>query len=323
MRSNPKNEKRTVRMMTGTVVRRGMLLMAAMWMAVALPVWSQDASAGAKPPEYDAVSIKPYQPEGDRMMIRVQMLGDRYSAAGVSMKALIQYAYNLKSEDQISGAGAVGDKRFNVEAKMDAETVAALAKLSPEERTAQQRLMMQALMADRFKLKVHRESKDLPIYALVVAKGGPKLKEADPNAAPPSLPNGMKMPDGGPNATGMKIPEGAPRGNGMMMMRPGSITAQGVPISSLVNILTMQLHRQVVDKTGLTGKYDIELKFGPEDGKVGMMQGDPSAEAGPVTTDSGPSIFTALQEQLGLKLEPTKGPVDTIVVDHLEMPSEN
>ena len=244
-------------MMRVSVVRRGLLL-AAGWTAVAVPVWCQDAAAGAKTPEYDAVSIKPYQPESDRMMIRVQMLGDRYSASGISVKGLIQYAYNLKTEDQISGAGAVGDKRFNVEAKMDADTVAALSKLSPEERTAQQRLMMQGVLADRFKLKVHRESKDLPIYALVVAKGGPKLKEADPNAAPPSPPNGMKMPDGGPNATGMKMPEGAttnapngtkgleggPRGNGMIMMSPASMTVRGIPIANLANILTMQLHRQ-------------------------------------------------------------------------------
>jgi uncharacterized protein (TIGR03435 family) len=114
----------------------------------------------------------------------------------------------------------------------------------------------------------------------------------------------------------------------MMMMTTGGIKAQGVPVWNLANILTMQLHRQVLDKTGLTGKYDIDLKFGPEgtmqgEGKGGMMPGDSAGAPGPVTTDAGLSIFTAIEEQLGLKLNATKGPVETVVVDHLEMPSEN
>jgi uncharacterized protein (TIGR03435 family) len=304
--------------MTRIAVSRSVLAAVVGCSAFAGPVMGQEM---AKTPEYDAVSIKPHQAEGDRMMMRMQTSGDRYSSSGASVKGLIQYAYNLKSEDQISGAGAVGDKRFDVEAKIDADTVAALAEMPLAESDAVRRKMMQGMLADRFKLKVHHENKELPIYALVVAKGGPKLKEADPNAPMPNAPNGMKMPEGGPNGIGMKMPEGAPHGNGMMMMTPGSITARGIPIANLVNILTMQLHRQVVDKTGLTGKYDIDLKFGPEDGKA-MMQGDPSAP-GPVTADSGPSIFTALEEELGVKLESTKGPVDTIVVEHLEMPSEN
>jgi len=298
---------------------RSLLVATVVGALVATPVWGQVA---AKVPEFDAVSIKPFQPDSDRMMIRMQMKPDGYSASGTSVRMLIQYAYDLKSQDQISGAGAVGDKRFNIEAKMDADTVAALAKLSPEERTGQQRLMMQALLADRFKMKAHRESKELPIFELVVAKGGPKLKETDPNAppmSPPAPPDGMGPPEG------MRPQEGAPKVKaGMMMMTPGGIKAQGVPVVNLANVLTMQLHRQVVDKTGLTGKYDIDLKFGPEDGRAGMMQGDSAAGApGPVTTDSGPSIFTAIEEQLGLKLESTKGPVETVVVDHLELPSEN
>jgi uncharacterized protein (TIGR03435 family) len=296
-----------------------LLIAAVVAVVVPAPMWGQ---AAAKVPEFDAVSIKPYQPEGDKMMMRMMMQGDRYSTVGISVKAMIQYAYNLKSEDQIAGAGSVGDKRFNVEAKMDAETTATLAKMSQTESDAQRRLMVQGMLAERFKLKVHHETKELPVYALVVAKGGSKLKEADPNAPPMTPPGGPRMPDGGQAGVGMRMPEGAPRGGGgMMMMSPGGLKAQGIPIGGLVNILTMQLHRQVVDKTGLTGKYDIDMKYGPEDGKA-MMQGDSSAP-GPVTAEAGPSIFTALEEQLGLKLEGAKGPVDTVVVDHLEMPSEN
>ena len=159
--------------------------------------------------------------------------------------------------------------------------------------------MMQAMLADRFKLKAHRETKDLPMYALVVAKGGFKLKDADPNN---TYPNGIKGPDGVSHA-------------GMMMMRRDMLTAQAVPISSLAGNLAGQLHRIVLDRTGLTGKYDITLRWSPDE-----MSNEQQDAA---TTISAPSIFTALDEQLGLKLESTRGPVDAIVVDHIEMPSEN
>jgi uncharacterized protein (TIGR03435 family) len=273
------------------------------WMVVAAPIWGQDASVAGKPLVYDAVSIKPNKPDGDKMMIRIQTGGDRYSGSGVSIKQLIQYAYNLRMEDQISGlTGTVSNARFDIEAKIDEDTVAALKKLSNDEANTQRRLLMQGMLADRFKLKVHSETKELPIYSLVIAKGGSKLKDADPND---TYPNGIKGPDG--TAHG-----------GMMRVSNGSLTAQGIPISNLANNLSLQVHRQVIDNTGLKGKYDITLNWTPDDYHGVATPPDLS-----VTTDSGPSIFTALQEQLGLKLEPTKGPVESIVVDHAEMPSEN
>jgi uncharacterized protein (TIGR03435 family) len=280
-------------------------------MVFALPMWGQNGAGGEKALMYDAVSIKPNKPEGDRIMIRIQTGGDRYAASGISLKGLIQYAYNLKMEDQISGVtGPVSNARFDIEAKIDEDTVAALKKLSNDEGNAQRRLLMQAMLADRFKLKVHHETKELPIYSLVVAKGGSKLKDADPND---TYANGIKGPDGVAHA-------------GVMRMSNGTLTAQGIPISNLVNNLSLQLHRQVVDKTELTGKYDITLKWTPDDNHGAAGPADNHGAATPAdvsTADSGPSIFTALQEQLGLKLEPTKGPVETIVVDHVEMPSEN
>jgi uncharacterized protein (TIGR03435 family) len=133
----------------------------------------------------------------------------------------------------------------------------------------------------------------------VIAKGGFLLKEADPNN---TYPNGPKGPDGQSHG-------------GMMMMRDGELTAQAVQISGLINILSSQLHRQVIDKTGLTGKYDITLKYATDNPH------EDSASA--ATAESAPSLITAVQEQLGLKLESVKGPVDTIVVDHIEQPSEN
>ena len=111
-----------------------------------------------------------------------------------------------------------------------------------------------------------------------------------------------------------------------MRVGRGQLTAQAVPMTSLANMLSQQLHRTVLDKTVLTGKYDIELNWTPDQGSEPMFKG---AEGSPQRADaaapdsSGPSIFTALQEQLGLRLQSAKGPVETIVIDHVEMPSEN
>jgi uncharacterized protein (TIGR03435 family) len=152
------------------------------------------------------------------------------------------------------------------------------------------------------------ETKQLPVYELVVAKGEPKIKEATP---------------GDTYANGIKGPDGVGRG-GMMRMGPGQLTAQAVPMTSLANMLSQQLHRTVLDKTGLTGKYDIQLNWTPDQGPDPMFNGHDGGHSSDTAQDfSGPTIFTALQEQLGLKLQSAKGPVETIVIDHVEMPSEN
>lgn len=292
-------------MTTEFAARRGLLLVAAGWLAVAAPLLGQSAAPGAAAPTFDVVSIRPNH--SGNGMIRMQTLADRYSATGMPMKGLIQFAYNIRMQEQVSGVtGPVGAARFDIEAKMDEETVAALQKLPNEERLAQMRLMMQAMLADRFQLKVHREPKELPVYDLVIAKRGFKLKEADPAN---TYANGIKGFDGVSHA-------------GMVMFSLTSITTQAAPISSLTGPLTMLVHRMVVDKTGLTGKYDIALKWSRDDSQ-GPAGQDAASAASAASANAGPSIITALQEQLGLRLESTKGPVDTIVVDHVEMPSEN
>jgi uncharacterized protein (TIGR03435 family) len=284
---------------TGLLVRRGLLL-AAGWMTLGVSGLAQDSAAGAKTPAYEVVSVKPNKLGSNN--VRINSSSGRYMATNVSLKMLLQSAYDLKMQDQISGSlGSLADARFDIEAKMDEETVEAQKKLPAKEASEQRQRMMQALLADRFQLKLHHETKELPMYALVVAKGGSKLKQADPNDT---------------YANGIKGPDGISRG-GMMMTGRGTLTAQAVEMESLARQIGQMLGRIVQDKTGLTGKFDMQLKWTPDD-----LRSAAGADNG-AAADTGPTIYTALQEQMGLKLESTKGSVDTIVVDHVEIPSEN
>jgi len=243
---------------------------------------SQAATTGAKAPAYDVISIKP-----SRGWHRPRISPDSLSVSATPL-TLVYDAYGPMLPGQVEGWTALSTStRFDIEAKMDEDTAEALQKLPPKEQAAQRQLMLQSLLADRFNLKVHRETKVLPIYELVVAKGGSKMQESQ---APQTNTNGI-----------------------------GRLTAKGMPTAYLARLLTMSVNRFVVDKTGLTGQYDFELKWTPD-------------SWGPVAEEfswmlpesvSGPSIFTAVQEQLGLKLQPSKGPVDILVIDHIEQPSEN
>ena len=262
-----------------------------------------DVAADVKVPVFDVVSVKPNKSDNGRM--RIMFNPDGYSATNVSLKQLIQMAYGIRQDLISGGPGWVESAGYDFDAKVAGPDVDALKKLSPEQR----RSMLQPALADRFKLKVHTETKQLPVYELVVAKGGSKLKEASPGD---TYANGIKGPDGTSRA-------------GMMRFGPGQLTAQAVPMTSLANMLSQQLQRTVLDKTGLTGKYDLELSWTPDQGSDPMFKGpEGSPQRGDGAPDSsGPSIFTALQEQLGLKLQSAKGPVETLVIDHVEMPSEN
>lgn len=184
---------------------------------------------------------------------------------------------------------------FDIEAKADSSVNDQLQKLGRDQRRVQMQGMFQQLLAERFKMSVHWETRDLPVYALAVTKKGPNLQVS-------------KQPEGD-----TKISSGT-----------GQFTAQGVTLAELTRALTQtlskELGRVVVDKTGITGRYDVTLKWTPETGATPVDSGTSGAAP---TPDSGPSIFTAIQEQLGLKLESSKGPVQVLVIDHVEMPSEN
>ena len=259
------------------------------------------AKTNAKPIEFDVVSVKANKTGNGRMMFMNQL--EVFSGTNIPLMLLLQDAYGIK-EDLISGAPDwASSARFDVEAKVAANDVVELKKLKDDQQDAAQEHMLQTVLTERFGLKVHKETKELPIYELVIVKRGAKLKQATPGDA---YADGIKGPDGVSHA-------------GMIMTGPGQFTGQAISIAALVDQLARRTHRTVVDKTALAGLYDVALKWTPDDGPGGMSKAADDGSSG----DAPPDLFTALQEQLGLKLQPAKGPVDTLVIDLVEKPSEN
>jgi uncharacterized protein (TIGR03435 family) len=276
--------------------------------AMALPVLHAQSvgftprADAAQIPSYELVTIHP-RPEGkEGVAIGIHNDPDGWRAGDVTLKDLIGEAFGFQigplSDQQLEGAPAwAKTQRFDVVAKADESDVEKLKAIDKEDtmmsmvrelatRTPPPRmLMLQRLLEDRFRLKVHYEQKVMPIYEMTVAKGGLKMKTPHP-----------------------KDPE-----NGSMQMNSGKLTGDNVPMSFIPAILALDVERPVEDKTGVGGNYDFELHWSRMD--------DKAADNG--AGDAGPAIFTALEEQMGLKLQPGKGPVWVIVVDHAEMPSEN
>jgi bla regulator protein blaR1 len=315
-------KKRIVRIMSeGVVSRLGMsrriLLSTAGLVAIALPtaigifhagqtaVLAQAQDAPADIPKFDVASIKPNKSGEMRTMMGFKP--DGVSMNGVTTQMMLTQAFQVE-DDRIVGAPSwVNSDHFDVEAKIAPEDATKLDRLKPGQRME----MLQPFLQDRFGLKFHHETREMPVYVLEAAKGGSKLKQAEPEAADGN--------DGG----------GTPRG--MMRMGIGNLEANGAQVDMLVHTLSREVGRTIIDKTGLTGKYDFNLHFTPANMPAGMGPGPgagpggghPGADAPPPSDTTGPDIFTAIQEQLGLKLVSAKGPVDVIVIDHIDRPSGN
>ncbi len=224
----------------------------------------------------------------------------------VTLKMLIAFAYHLQQFQISGGPRWIGSDRFDVEGKAEN------SKADPEEL----RLMLQSLFEDRFKLKVHRETKVSPVYALVVGKGGPKIKLSRDQS--PENVDGPAPPGAGPN-------------HGAIRIGVGSLVGNAVTLSWFATMLSQRLDRLIVDRTNLAGRFDIRLQWAPIPGENPFDQGGNKLQSAIIdnggatlTADpSLPSIFSAIQEQLGLKLESAKAPVDVLVIDHVEQPSAN
>jgi uncharacterized protein (TIGR03435 family) len=287
--------RRRVRRMAGPltgagVVRSvGMLVLLTPQMAAQAPAaGAQDGAArlmaaDGEPLEFDVVSVKPNRSGATAMNIVSPPMSDGVTITNMPVETILQWAYGISLSDEMAGVPEWARKeRYDVTAKVSAADVAAFRRVTDP---VQRAPMLQKILVDRFGLKFHSEMKELPVYALVVGKDGVRMTEIQPAMGA----NGMK--------------EGGGR-----QMGPGMIRSMGQPMKPLVDALTRELRRMVIDRTGLAGYYNFTLRWAPEDGAA---------------TDDGsaPSIFTAVQEQLGLKLEPARAQVRVLVVDRLERPA--
>lgn len=271
-----------------------------------------DATTGAQSPRvtFEVASVKSNKSGG--IPGGVQWLpGGRLSAINMPLRSLIHYAYQVRPF-QIEGVpGWAATESFDINAKAAVEVPSIPNGLSPV-----QMQMLRTLLADRFKLATHTEMRELPVYALMLARPdgmvGPQLTTSTTDCtAQVKAPAGRRgLP---PLAPGARMQCG-------LMIGPQRINAGGIGLDELASALVGLVERTVVDRTGLTGKYDIQLTFEGETliGPGGLISAPQDAAA-----QNLPSLFTAMQEQLGLKLEPGNAPVDVLVVDRLERPTED
>jgi uncharacterized protein (TIGR03435 family) len=238
-----------------------------------------NATAQAAMPAFQVATIKPSKPD---QLLSIQIQGRRFATMGTTLIDVLKYAYGVHANQIVDGPAWLGTEKFDLLADPDSET-----RPSSDE----MKKMVQQLVADRFHLSFHRAKRELPAYAIVAAKSGPKLTKStrDPNG----------------------IPAGAFSPSGKLSVGNATIADLGTFLQRYVT------DRPVVDQTGITGKYDLNLAWTPDESRING--------SGHATEDSNaqPGLFTAIQEQLGLKLEAAKLPVDVFVIDHVEQPSEN
>ena len=302
--------------------------------------FAQTPSSG---PAFEVASVKPNK-SGTSFVNIGTLPGGRFNATNIAPLMLIRQAFQLQLSQIIGAPGWIESERFDIVAKAPADFVA-----------TQMPSLLRSLLADRFKLVAHNEMRELQIYALVKARAdgklGPQLKPATVDCAamiaargrggaPPGGPGGpgefvgrgggpggvpAPPPPGGPGGA----PGGVPFGPGnrppcAQMIGPASLNGGGMTMAQLANVLSMRVNRIVVDRTGLTGGFDLDLSWTPDQLPQGLPPTPPpGAPPLPAIDPNGPSIFTAVQEQLGLKLESTKGPADVLVIDSIERPTED
>lgn len=244
-----------------------------------LPPMPADAN-----PSFDVATIKPSRPDepGKAFLVR----GAQFTTVNTTLDDLIQFAYDVQAKQVVGGLPWMESEKFDIEAKPDIPG-------SPSRE--QLRSMVQKLLADRFQLKFHKDSKELSAYILSVGKNGSKMTKntGDPNGLP-----------------------------GLFFRQLGYLTVRNATMSDFAHLMqSAVLDRPVVDQTGLDGKWDFVLKWTPDESQFGGMgiKVPPPSDA----ADAPPPLFTAIQEQIGLKLEAGKAPVEVLVLDHVSEPSAN
>jgi uncharacterized protein (TIGR03435 family) len=274
----------------------------------ALPVRTQAQllhPSKEKLPSFEVATIRPSH--SSRTFVNYHIAADRFTAENATLTALIQFAYGIKSDDQLPDEPKwVGSLRFDIDAKVEDSEIAAIDNELPDQRLDRCRLMMQSLLADRFKLKINTRTRDAPVYALTVAKNGPKLT---PAKEPTDLEKQRT-----PTLTGGSR---------------GELKAGAVSMELFADWLSGRPEtggRVVTNETGLNGHYDFTLTWTPDDGHNAQLSGAGASQGpaiSPTPVSAAPSFLTALQEQLGLKLKSRRARVEVVVIDHVEQPSPN
>lgn len=240
---------------------------------------------GAEPPQYEVASIKPNADDDFRFAFRFERDGTLY-ATGITLKRLMMTAYNLQGFRFIGGPGWVDAKRWDVQARPGRAAS-----------DGQIRHMLRTLLEDRFQLHTHSETRKVPVYELVVDRNGSKV---------PTVKDAKAKP--------------------IVRVATGSIELTNNTSATFASQLSYALAQPVIDKTGLSGNFDFAIRWTPEPGEdggpttAGLPPGTPAT---PSSTQDGPSIFTAIREQLGLRLKSARGPVEVVVIDGVQMPTAN
>ena len=251
--------------------------------AQAVPAKSLDAPSA---PAFDVAAIHLHESlPHEHNSIWSSPFDGNFHAENISVITLIDWAYETPDTRILGAPGWASSTMFNIEARANSTVDQQMHSLTGEEGRKWKEKMVQALLADRFQMAMHYETRELPIYDLVVAKNGPKLGAVQNSGSSVNVWYGR-----------------------MEVQMPNSVAVLADELSKVAG-------RDVVDKTGIAGRYDLKLRFTPDQGPA-MLNGQP-------IPDAPPDLFTALQEQLGLKLVPEKGPVRVLVIDRISMPTAN
>ena len=268
------------------------------------------AQAPADKPKFEVASVRENTNDDGKVMFGIQP-GGRFNTVGAPLGELIRVAYGVQRTQLVGAPDWTETARYDIVAKAETDIPGS----APGSPPGPLNFMLQDLLEDRFKLRAHRETREMPVYALRLArtdgKLGERLKPSAIDCAAMRGRGGRMAGPPGPLAPGERPQCG-------MRVAPNHVLAGGVGLTQLTQMLSQFTQRVVVDRTGLSGTFDIDLSFTPER----MPQGPPPPGAPPLNIDpNGPSLFTALQEQLGLKLESEKAPVAVLVIDHVERPT--
>jgi uncharacterized protein (TIGR03435 family) len=303
-------KKRMVHIMTDHVIRnlnspRKLLLWTAACLAIVLPIAFGLLSATpghaqgqlSVTSKFDSVSVKPHPsaPNG-LMMSKIMMspINGTFTASNVSPHSLLELAYHIQDTQLAGEPDWFKSTTYDIDAMVNQSAADEMHKLSEEQRSLVHQHMLQQFLADYFKVTLHQESKDLPVYELLIAEGGSKLQKVDKH--------------------------------GFMQMGAGEMSSQGTPLTLLTAQLSQRLGRTIVDKTGLDGNYAFNLHWTPdadEQARIRAAGLPPELMKAEQPAAPGPPLLTAVEEQLGLKLQPQTERVQVLVIDHAEQPSED